>query len=65
VVAGAGLGALTQHPRFADLGQQRFSSICNLCWAINERALPLGDRSDRLLQAMALLGKVRSGEHAR
>jgi pyruvate-formate lyase-activating enzyme len=64
VIAGAGLGALTQHPRFADLAQQRFSTICQLCWTINTRALPVADQSDHLLNALALLGKGRHGERA-
>ena len=57
VISRLGTGMLTQHPRFADLEQQEFSSICELCWAIQKRGLPLGDRSDRLLTAMAALSQ--------
>ena len=57
MVTRVGAGVLTQHPRFADLEQQEFSSICELCWAIQKRGLPLGDRSDRLLTAMEALSQ--------
>lgn len=50
-----GTGVLTHHPRFADLAQREFSSICQLCWAMQKRGLPLGDQSDRPLTALAIL----------
>jgi hypothetical protein len=36
-VGGVGPGALTSHPRFADLADQEFTSICDLCWKLFER----------------------------
>jgi pyruvate-formate lyase-activating enzyme len=57
VIGGPGGGALTQHPRFADLAERRFSSICELCWASQQRACTAEDHPDRLLAAMALLGR--------
>ena len=37
-VAGAGLGVLTAHPRFADLADARFGHNCELCWKLLERS---------------------------
>lgn len=49
-------GAVVMHPRFADLGERSFHGICDLCWHLQEREpAPLGDRSDRLLDAMTVL----------
>ncbi len=62
VLGELGGGALTSHPRFSDLADQQFSCLCDLCWAMQERALPLGDHSDRLLAAMALLGSETKKE---
>lgn len=61
IMRDVGAGVLTQHPRFADLGQRHFSRICELCWTMQQRALPRGDESDRLLTAMAALGSRRYG----
>jgi hypothetical protein len=36
-VGGVGPGALTAHPRFADLADQEFTSICDLCWKLFDR----------------------------
>jgi len=36
-IGGVGPGALTAHPRFADLADERFSSICDLCWKLVRR----------------------------
>lgn len=55
VIGGIGAGALTHHPRFTDLAEREFSTICELCWVAQERAHPLGDQSDRLLAAMTML----------
>lgn len=52
-----GLGALTIMPRFEDLAGQRFSSICDLCWKVCDRA-ESGDRTDPLLDAVAGLVAV-------
>lgn len=50
-IGGAGPRVLTAHPRFADLADEEFGSICDLCWKVLERdgAEP---RPDRLLDAM-------------
>jgi hypothetical protein len=57
VIGGMGAGALTQVPPFADLAEAEFPSICELCWALQRRAGPLGDESARLVTAMAVLGR--------
>jgi organic radical activating enzyme len=36
-VGGVGPGALTSHPRFADLADAEFTSICDLCWKLFDR----------------------------
>src|SRR3954451_14803132 len=36
-VGGVGPGALTSHPRFNDLAQKDFTSICDLCWKMFDR----------------------------
>ncbi len=36
-VGGVGPGALTRHPRFADLADQEFTRICDLCWKLFDR----------------------------
>ncbi|OWW21682.1 radical SAM protein [Noviherbaspirillum denitrificans] len=50
----AGLGVLTQHPRFADLAEGRCGGICELCWKMLERA-PDRNQPDRLIQAVTTL----------
>jgi hypothetical protein len=37
VVADAGPGLLTLDPRLRDLGESRYTSICDLCWSISDR----------------------------
>ena len=49
-----GLGALTLLPRFADLAAQRFSGICRLCWAMNERVDGAQAADDPLLRVLTL-----------
>lgn len=49
-----GGGALTAHPKFADLAERPFSDICGLCWAMTRRVR--AQEPDPLLQALALLG---------
>jgi hypothetical protein len=50
-IGGAGPGALTAHPRFADLADEKFTSICDLCWKMLDRAA--GDaRPDQLIDAI-------------
>jgi hypothetical protein len=36
-IGGVGPGALTQLPRFADLADEPFTSICDLCWKLFDR----------------------------
>lgn len=36
-VGAVGPGALTADPRFADLADQRFRSVCDVCWLMTER----------------------------
>jgi len=50
-----GVGPLTAHPRFLDLADQRFPSICDVCWKMLER-VGADETPDRLLAA---LGAVR------
>jgi hypothetical protein len=54
VIREAGLGALTKHPRFADLADERFTTNCELCWKMLYR-LPEEARSDRLINVMAAI----------
>jgi len=56
VVNRMGVGALTLHPQYADYAKKEFRGMCDLCWAMQRRAAPIGDRSDRLLNAMAVMG---------
>jgi hypothetical protein len=36
-IGGVGPGALTSHPRFADLAEKEYTSICDLCWKLFDR----------------------------
>ena len=36
-IGGVGPGTLTSHPRFADLADEPFTSICDLCWKLLRR----------------------------
>ena len=54
VIGGAGLGVLTDHPRFADLAHEQFASNCHLCWKMLDR-LPEETESDRLINALSAL----------
>ncbi len=36
-IGGPGPAALTMHPRFADLAETPFASVCDLCWKLFER----------------------------
>ncbi len=56
VIGGAGLGALTKHPRFASLAEEKFTSICDLCWKMLYR-LPEESQPDRLVNILVTLGK--------
>ena len=38
-IGGVGPGALTAHPRFADLADKQFTSICDLCWKMFDRTV--------------------------
>jgi len=52
-IEGAGPGALTMLPRFADLADREFSSICGLCWTMLDRVAK-DERPDPLIEAVAL-----------
>lgn len=54
VIGGAGLGLLTEHPRFADLAQEQFTSNCDLCWKMLYR-LQEETELDRLINALSAL----------
>lgn len=54
VIGGVGLGMLTEHPRFADLAEDKFSSNCQMCWKVLDRA-PDGEPPDRLIDAISAL----------
>lgn len=49
------VGALTEHPTFADLADRRFKDMCELCWAIQERAGSIGEPADPLLHLMGMI----------
>lgn len=53
-IGGAGLGALTEHPRFADLAEEQFTSNCQLCWKMLYR-LPKKAEADHLINAISTL----------
>jgi hypothetical protein len=48
-IGSVGPGALTRLPRFADLAEAQFGSICNVCWRMLERG------PDRLVRALDVL----------
>ena len=50
-IGGAGPGALTAHPRFADLAGRDFTSICDLCWTMLDRVAD-DERPDPLVDAI-------------
>ena len=50
-IGGAGPGALTEHPRFADLAERDFTSICDLCWKMLDRVAN-DERPDPLIEAI-------------
>jgi hypothetical protein len=50
-IGGAGPGALTGHPRFADLAEREFTSICDLCWKLLDRVAD-DERPDPLIEAI-------------
>jgi hypothetical protein len=54
VIGKAGLGMLTEHPRFADLANEPFTSNCELCWKMLYR-LPKEAGPDRLINAISEL----------
>lgn len=53
-IGGAGLGMLTEHPDFADLAEEQFTSICQLCWKMLGRKQGKTE-SDRLIRAISEL----------
>jgi len=51
-IGGVGPGALTAHPRFAELGGEEFTSICDLCWKMLDRS-PAEADADPLVEAIS------------
>lgn len=51
-ITSPGLGALTLHPRFSDLADRRFSTICDLCWTMLDRVAD-DETPDPLIDAMS------------
>jgi hypothetical protein len=58
-IGGVGPAGLTQHPRFRDLADERFPSICDLCWKMLERTAD-DERPDTLVAALDLVGQGRT-----
>ena len=56
-IGGVGPGALTAHPRFADLADEEFTSICELCWKLLRRT-ESDEEPDRVIQALDLVGRA-------
>ncbi|WP_329124135.1 radical SAM protein [Streptomyces sp. NBC_01465] len=57
-----GPGALTALPRYNDLAERHYSSICGLCWAMTRRNSEAGARTDApLLTAIAGIGRDHTG----
>jgi hypothetical protein len=59
LMSSVGLGLLTGHQRFSDLKRRKFRTICDLCWAIQERQSASGDQENR---ALALLATIAPAE---
>jgi hypothetical protein len=57
-IGGVGPAGLTEHPRFADLADERFQSICDLCWKMLARTAA-DERPDPLIKALDLVGQGR------
>jgi MoaA/NifB/PqqE/SkfB family radical SAM enzyme len=57
-IGGVGPAGLTEHPRFSDLGDERFSSICDLCWKMLARTAA-DDSPDPLINALDIVGQGR------
>jgi hypothetical protein len=56
VIGDVGLGVLTEHPRFADLAEQQFTTNCELCWKMLFR-LPDQNKPDLLVNAIIALNR--------
>lgn len=57
-IGGVGPAGLVEHPRFKDLADERFTSVCDLCWKMLARTR--GDaQPDPLITAMDLVGQRR------
>jgi hypothetical protein len=61
VIGRVGAGALTEHPRFADMQDAGYRGICDFCWRAQERSGELDAPTDALLQAMALVRREEVG----
>lgn len=62
VIRNMGIGALTQHPGFSDIGETTQPSICTVCWVANERVRQLPNETDPLLSVMGLIAKQNALE---
>ena len=57
-IGGAGPAGLVEHPRFRDLADERFTSVCDLCWKMLARTS--GDaQPDPLIAAIDVVGQRR------
>lgn len=57
-IGGIGPAGLVEHPRFQDLADERFSSVCDLCWKMLARTS--GDaQPDPLIAAIDVVGQRR------
>jgi hypothetical protein len=61
-IAAVGPGPLTEHPDLLDLREERFGSICDLCWKTLERMSEEESRADPILRSTTRLGTAFVGE---
>lgn len=61
VIGALGPGPLTEHPRLQDMGDERFASICDICWKALKRISTEESRGDRLLTSAAALARTMDG----
>jgi hypothetical protein len=63
-IGAVGPGALTVHPRFADLADQQFSSICDVCWKLFERTARDAEPDPLIAAISAVLVQPGAGNMA-
>jgi hypothetical protein len=56
-IGGVGPAGLTQLPRFRDLAEERFTSVCDLCWKMLARTAE-DTRPDPLIEALDVMGQA-------